>query len=119
LSPAVNDPTTAVQALDVLADLLRVRVRRDLGVVVVDGADRAPRIVVRLLTWEEYVSVALDEVISVGSSSGQVLDRIRRLLGGLLAIAPTQHRPAVERRLAAVTTRPASMNAEAMRGAEN
>jgi uncharacterized membrane protein len=119
LSPAVNDPTTAVQALDVLADLLRVLVRRDLGVVVVDDADRAPRIVVRLLTWEDYVSVALDEIISVGSSSGQVVDRIRRLLEGLLAIAPIQHRPAVAQRLAAVTTRPVSMNAEATRGAEN
>ena len=105
LSAAVNDPTTAVQALDVLADLLRVLVRRDLGVVVVDGADGAPRVVVRLLTWEQYLSVALDEVMSVGSSSAQVLDRTRRLLDGLLAIAPLQHRRAVERRLTAVTTR--------------
>jgi uncharacterized membrane protein len=105
LSPAINDPTTAVQALDVTADLLRVLIRRDLGIVVVDGADGTARIVIRLLTWEQYVSVALDEVISMGSSSGQVFDRVRRLLEGLLAIAPTQHRAAVEQRLATVRTR--------------
>ena len=48
LSAAINDPTTAVQSLDVIADLLRVLIRRDLGVVVVDGDDRTPRLLVRL-----------------------------------------------------------------------
>jgi uncharacterized membrane protein len=102
LSPAINDPTTAVQSLDVIADLLRVLIRRDLGFVVVDGADRTPRIVVRLLTWEDYVSVALDEVIAMRSSSVQLSDGLTRLLRGLVAVAPAQHRGAVERRLATV-----------------
>ena len=44
LSPAINDPTTAVQALDGISDLLRGLVRRDLGTEVVDGADQTPRV---------------------------------------------------------------------------
>ena len=64
LSPAINDPTTAVQSLDVIADLLSVLIRRDLGVAMVDGADRTPRVVVRLPTWEDYVSIAVDEIIA-------------------------------------------------------
>ena len=105
LSPAINDPTTATQALDVIADLLRVLIRRDLGVVVVDGADGTPRVVVRLLTWEDYVSVALDEIMMVGSVSVQVERRLAQLLASLLAIAPAQHRAVVEERLAAMTSR--------------
>ncbi len=103
LSPAVNDPTTAVQSLDVIADLLRVLIRRDLGVVVVEGADGTPRIVVKLPTWEDYVSVALDELMIVASDSIQVRARLVRLLEGLLTIAPAVHRVAVAQRLAALT----------------
>jgi uncharacterized membrane protein len=103
LSPAINDPTTAVQSLDVLTDLLRILVGRDLGLEVVDGADRTPRVVVKLLTWEDYVCVALDEIIAMGSGSGQVQRHLVRLLEGLVAIAPAQHREPIERRLAMVT----------------
>ena len=105
LSPAINDPTTAVQSLDVIADLLSVLIRRDLGVAMVEGADRTPRVVVRLPTWEDYVGIAVDEIIASEPRSGQVRQRLVGLLEGLLAIAPTQHRPAVEQRLATVTAR--------------
>jgi uncharacterized membrane protein len=103
LSPAINDPTTAVQALDAIADLLRVLVGRDLGVALVDGADRTPRVVLKLPTWEDYLSVALDEIIDMGYSSIQVAHRLERLLEELIAIAPTQHREPVEHRLATVS----------------
>ena len=104
LSPAINDPTTAVQALDAISDLLRVLVFRNLGIEVVDGADHTPRVVLRLLAWEDYVSVALDEIVSVGSTSIHVHRRLTRLLEELVAVAPPQHREPVERRLAAVRT---------------
>jgi uncharacterized membrane protein len=103
LSPAINDPTTAVQSLDVMTDLLRTLIGRDLGFEVVDAADRTPRVVVKLLTWEDYVSVALDEIIARGFGSGQVQRHLVRLLEGLIAIAPAQHREPIERRLAMVT----------------
>ncbi|HEY6397578.1 MAG TPA: DUF2254 family protein [Solirubrobacteraceae bacterium] len=105
LSPAVNDPTTAVQALDAIADLLRLLVARDLGVEVVDGADRTPRVVLKLPSWEDYVSVGLDEIIETGLNSVQVRRRLGRLLEDLLAVAPPPHREPIERRLAAMTGR--------------
>jgi uncharacterized membrane protein len=103
LSPAVNDPTTAVQALDAITDLLRLLVARDLGVEVVDGADRTPRVVLKLPSWEDYVSVGLDEIIDSGLNSVQVRRRLGRLLEDLLAVAPPQHREPIERRLATMT----------------
>jgi uncharacterized membrane protein len=102
LSPAVNDPTTAVQSLDIIADLLRTLIRRDLGAVLVNGAGDSPRIVVRLLAWDDYLSVALDEIISAGSRSPHVQRRLVRLLQDLAEIAPDLHREAVKLRLAEV-----------------
>jgi uncharacterized membrane protein len=103
LSPAVNDPTTAVQALDAIADLLRILVARDLGVEVVDGADRTPRVVLKLPSWEDYVSVGLDEIIETGLNSVQVRRRLGRLLEDLVEVAPPPHREPIERRLATMT----------------
>ena len=105
LSPAINDPTTAVQSLDVIADLLSVLIRRDLGVSMVEGADRTPRVVVRLPTWEDYVGIAVDEIVALEPRSGQVRQRLIGLLEGLLAITPPAHRLSVEQRLATVTAR--------------
>jgi uncharacterized membrane protein len=108
LSAAINDPTTAVQTLDAIADLLGILVRRDLGAKVVDGADRTPRVVLRLPTWDDYVSVALDEIIGMESGSVQVRRRVGRLLENLAAVAPPQHRGPVEARLATVSAPPGS-----------
>jgi uncharacterized membrane protein len=105
LSPAVNDPTTAVQAVDAIGDLLRILVARDLGVEVVDGADGAPRVVLKLPSWEDYVSVGLDEIIEAGLNSIQVRRRLGRLLEDLVAAAPAPHREPIERRLATLTDR--------------
>jgi len=105
LSPAVNDPTTTVQALDAIADLLRLLVARDLGVEVVDGADRTPRVVLKLPSWEDYVSVGLDEIIETGLNSVQVRRRLGRLLEDLVTVALPPHREPIERRLATMTGR--------------
>jgi uncharacterized membrane protein len=73
--------------------------------VVVDGADHTPRVVLTLHTWDEYVNVALDEIIGLRISSIQVSGRLDRLLADLLAIAPPQHRASVERRRAMLSVR--------------
>ena len=61
------------------------------------------RVVVNLPTWEEYVGLALDEIISIGLASLQVRRRLERLLEDVAALSPLQRRPAVERRLTQVT----------------
>jgi uncharacterized membrane protein len=68
---AMNDPTTAVQALDAIDDLLRDLARRDLAVETVGDAEGQPRVQLHLLRWEDYVGVAPDEIIAIRSASVQ------------------------------------------------
>jgi uncharacterized membrane protein len=90
LSPAVNDPTTAVQALDTIDGLLRALVTRDLDIKRLTGADGEIRVVLKLPGWEDYVGVALNEIAGACSSADSVRDRLHRRLSDLLSIAPSQ-----------------------------
>ena len=98
LSPAVNDPTTAVEALDAMDGLLRVLATRDLSVSQVAGSDGAVRVRLVLPTWEDYVAIALDEIIALPGLSPNVVRRIRRLLDELAAIAPPSRRSELDTR---------------------
>src|SRR5579884_3458107 len=51
VAPAVNDPTTAVQALDAMDDLLRALATRDLDIMHVRAPDGAIRVSLVLPTW--------------------------------------------------------------------
>jgi uncharacterized membrane protein len=100
LSPAINDPTSAVQALDQLDDVLQRLARRSLG----DGRllDDAGRVLVRFPAprWDSFVALAVDEIIVSGADSIQVARRLRALLDDLLASAPPTRRPPVSARIA-------------------
>ena len=98
LSPAVNDPTTAVQALDAMDGLLRVLATRDLNVGHVADGDGTTRIKLVLPTWEDYLAVALDEIIALPAPSPNVSRRIQRLLDELGTITPPSRRPALDAR---------------------
>ena len=102
LSPAINDPTTAVQALDHVDGLLRVMMGRELEVGAVSTPGGQTRVLLRLPTWEDYVGVALDETIAMRDSSLQVRRRVDRLLTELVAIAPPGRRESLEARLVRV-----------------
>jgi uncharacterized membrane protein len=99
LSPAINDPTTAVQALDQVDGLLRVMMRKELEVGTISGRDGQPRVLLRLPTWEDFVGVALDETIAMSDRSLQVRRRVDRLLTELVAIAPPGRRECLQCRL--------------------
>jgi uncharacterized membrane protein len=86
LSPAINDPTTAVQALDQIDDLLRRLARAELGDGQVADAAGVLRLVVPTPDWEDYLSLAFDEIRMFGATSIQVMRRLRSALTGLLAI---------------------------------
>ncbi|HSP09019.1 MAG TPA: DUF2254 family protein, partial [Candidatus Dormibacteraeota bacterium] len=98
LSPAVNDPTTAVQALDTMDGLLRVLATRDLSVEHVTGRDGAVRVELVLPTWDDYVAVALDEIIALPAPSPNVSRRILRLLDELALITLPSRQSALEAR---------------------
>lgn len=101
LSPAVNDPTTAVQVLDHLGENLRL-----LGAAGRPGDDAdavqalSPGLVVRGRRWEDIVELAFTEIRQYGGSSVQVVRRLRALLEDLRERVRPGYRQAVEDELA-------------------
>jgi uncharacterized membrane protein len=85
LSPAVNDPTTAVQVIDHLEDTLTL-----IGATPgLDGrwefrdADRALRLLMPAQRWEDYLSLGMTEIRQYGGDSIQVVRRLRATLEAL------------------------------------
>ena len=99
LSPGVNDPTTATQALDQIELLLRQIGGRRLT----PGIGRDETGVVRLRypapSWEDYLSLAIDETRQYGEGSVQVTRRLRALLEDLRDSVPESRRAPVEAEL--------------------
>jgi uncharacterized membrane protein len=96
LSPAVNDPTTAVQALDQIGDLLLRLGRRCLEVGTFrDGAGRV-RVLMAFPTWEDFLRLAFGEIAAYGADSLQVMRRMNALVADLIAAVPRERRPALE-----------------------
>ncbi len=93
LSPAVNDPTTAVQALDQLHDLLRRLGTRELRPGREYDDDGVVRLVYPTTSWEGYVELGLEEIRQNGAKHVQVTRRIRALLEDLLTAVPEDRRP--------------------------
>jgi uncharacterized membrane protein len=83
LSPGINDPTTAVLAIDQIHHLLRTLGDRHLA----DGRvrDRAGRLrlLYRTPDWEDFVHLAVTEIRHYGGSSIQVARRLRAMLQNL------------------------------------
>lgn len=100
LSPGINDPTTAVQALDQIEDLLRRLGRRKLDAGRAYDAAGALRLVVPMPTWEDYLALSFDEIRQFGATSVQVIRRLRAALVGLSeSVATEERRAAVHRYL--------------------
>jgi uncharacterized membrane protein len=92
LSPAVNDPATAVDAIDATEGLLRALAVRELWVG--DLADRygVPRIRLVLPTWEDYLRTGIEDLLPAAAPVPMVLERIQRLLTDLLDTSlPPRH----------------------------
>jgi uncharacterized membrane protein len=90
LSPAINDPTTAVLALDQIHHLLRsVGNRRLDDGRVCDAAGRL-RLVYRTPGWEDFVQLAVTEIRQFGGASIQVARRMRAMLENLIQTLPEE-----------------------------
>ncbi|MGA9308587.1 MAG: DUF2254 domain-containing protein [Candidatus Sulfotelmatobacter sp.] len=88
LSPAINDPTTAVLALDQIHNLLREVGRRRLNVGLVLDSAGHPRLVYRTPDWEDFVALAVTEIRQFGANSTQVVRRMRAMLENLIPLLP-------------------------------
>jgi len=90
LSPGINDPTTAVQVLDHLHDLLACLSQREMPLYAVETCDGVARVYLRQPAWDVFVGLALDEIRQYGGASIQVMRRQRFLLDHLLSIVPPE-----------------------------
>jgi uncharacterized membrane protein len=102
LSPAINDPTTAVQALDYIEDLLRCLGRRRLQAGKLDDAAGTLRVTFPVPEWEDFVSLALEEIRYYGAGSIQVMRRMRALVSDVLPELPPERQPALRVYLARI-----------------
>jgi uncharacterized membrane protein len=98
LSAAINQPTTAVQVIDRMEDLI-LRIGR-LPDRTGSYADAAGRIRVQdpVMTWDEILDLTFSEITSCGAGSTQVTRRLLALYDAVEAALPAGRRPAVAAR---------------------
>jgi uncharacterized membrane protein len=99
LSPAVNDPTTAVLALDQIHRLLRSVGEKQLDPGTVCDGQGKLRLLYLTPQWEDFVSLAVSEIRLFGASSIQVPRRLRAMLEHLIGVLPDTRGPALRREL--------------------
>lgn len=88
LSPAVNDPATAVQAIDSLEGLLSLLAAPTGRADRLTDAAGAVRVILSLPRWEDFARSCLDDLIADSAGSPMVLLRLRDLLARLGEQAP-------------------------------
>jgi len=99
LSPAVNDPTTAVLAIDQIHRLLAYLGQRDLDTGPMRDAHGQVRLVYATPNWEDFVTLAVSEIRSFGAGSIQIPRRLSAMLEHLLEVLPASRARAVRREL--------------------
>ena len=88
LSPAINDPTTAVLAIDQIHHLLRDVGSRNLAESYDTDWTGQPRLVYRTPNWEDFVHLAVTEIRQYGRDSIQIMRRLRAMLENLIETLP-------------------------------
>jgi len=90
LSPAINDPTTAVLAVDQIHHLLREVGQRHLDDERVRDSSGRVRLVYRTPDWGDFDRLAVTEIRQFGGGSIQVVRRLRAMLENLIQTLPPE-----------------------------
>ena len=96
LSPAINDPTTAVLALDQIHRLLRVVGNRQLRSESIADAAGVLRVIYRTPNWEDFVHLSCHEIRAYGAGNVQVARRMRALFDNLVSSLPPYRHEALD-----------------------
>jgi uncharacterized membrane protein len=99
LSPAINDPTTAVLAIDQIHRLLRFVGKRRLYDEELRDQDGALRVIYRTPDWEDFVHIACCEIRACGANNLQIARRMRAMLENLVRSLPPQRHTALREQL--------------------
>jgi uncharacterized membrane protein len=100
LSPAINDPTTAVLAIDQLQRLLRSVGERDLRNDNITDESGKLRVIFRTPNWGDFVNLACTELRRYGADSIQVVRRLRAMIENLIRTLPEDRHAALQAQLA-------------------
>jgi uncharacterized membrane protein len=100
LSPAINDPTSAVLAIDQIHHLLRDIGRRYLAEGQETDAQGQLRLIYRTPEWEDFVQLGSTEIRHYGRDSIQVQRRLRAMLEDLIETLPPHRHAILQRELA-------------------
>jgi uncharacterized membrane protein len=100
LSPAINDPTTAVLAIDQIHRLLRFLGKHHLRGEVIYDETGVPRVIFRTPNWEDFVHLACSEIRAYGASNMQIARRMRALLEDVGRVLPEYRLPSIDTELA-------------------
>lgn len=96
LSPAINDPTTAVQVIDRIEALLILLYERHPGPAYVVDSRGEPKGLIHAPTWIEYFELGSTELRIYGGGSLQVHRRTRAMHEHLLEVVSGRDRERVE-----------------------
>ncbi len=99
LSPAINDPTTAVNAIDQLHRLLLKIGFRVLDAGAVTDSNGQPRLRITKPHWQDFVSLAISEIRIYGSGSLQVCRRLEAMVRNMIDLLPAYRAPALIKEL--------------------
>ena len=99
LSPAINDPTTAVLAIDQLHRMLRAVGKRHLRTEEISDKSGTLRLIFRTPNWEDFVHLAFSEIRSCGSNNLQIVRRLRAMIQNLLQTLPLHRHAALNQQL--------------------
>jgi uncharacterized membrane protein len=95
LSPAINDPTTAVLSIDQLHRMLRAVGLRNLRTDQIFDASGELRIIFRTPNWEDFVHLACSEIRYCGSHNLQIARRLRGMIQNLMQTLPDHRHTAL------------------------
>ena len=99
LSPAINDPATAVQVLDCLESLLGPLAARNALAGQLADAGGVIRVMLDLPHWDDFARSCLDDIIAASAGSPLVLVRTRDMLTRLGRTVPSSAQKVLARRL--------------------
>lgn len=99
LSAAINDPTTAVLAIDQLHRMLRAVGRRNLRTDEWSDESEHLRVIFRTPNWDDFVHLAFSEIRACGSDKLQIVRRLRAMIENLAGTLPERRHTALLQQL--------------------
>ncbi|HEY1385535.1 MAG TPA: DUF2254 domain-containing protein [Dongiaceae bacterium] len=99
LSKAINDPTTAVLAIDQLQRLLRSVGKRKLHTDEIVDAAGEVRLILRTPNWRDFVHLTFSEIRFYGAENVQIARRLRAMIENLVQTLPDYRHAALRTEL--------------------